>query len=62
MNNEANSLRTQDGTLILLQTNPTAKWLVLVFAIVSSIVGVTRILSSLPTIAVSYKTKILDWI
>ena len=54
MSNEANSLRTPDGTLILLKTDQIAKWLVLVFAIVSSIIGVIGILASLTFVAVSF--------
>ena len=41
MVNEANSLRTLDGTVVLLKTDPVAKWLVLTFAILSTILALS---------------------
>ena len=41
--NEVDTLRLPSGTLLLLQTNQTAKWLVLTCAIVSSIIGIASI-------------------
>ncbi len=47
MVNEANSLRTLDGTVVLLKTDPVAKWLVLAFAILSTTLALSTTILSL---------------
>ena len=41
LSDEANSLQMSDGSLVLLNTNSTAKWMILVLAILGSIIGIS---------------------
>ena len=55
MSNEANCLQLAGGTLVMLKTNITAVWLVLVFAIIGSFIAIVTIIHHIRFLVVRFR-------